>query len=388
MTGDPAPAGFRAALRPLLALYALDVLTAFTVGMVPPLLPLLAREWALSPVEAGLVNTAYAVGRLAGSAPASRLRARRGTRAAIFAGVALLIAGVVACGLAPGFPAFLIGRGLMGLGASAAFLAVFAELLESADPAWRGRLANAFEAMAILSLAVGGVLAAWLESAVGWRGVFLGAGPVLLTTLGAWRALGPDAGRHVQSGAVARWSETGAEVRALGPIYAASFAMTLTWSGLFTTMVPLVGAGNYGLSAAAIGTALGAGYVAELVGLLAVGVVIDRVRREPLFLGGALAVALGGLGLAVGGTPAAFVGGLVLIGGGYAVWMIPATVLTDRLGTPLPPGHLAVYRIVMDVGMIAGPLLVGTLARLASDRVAVGGAGLILVAGALALLRR
>ena len=82
---------------------------------------------------------------------------------------------------------------------------------------------------------------------------------------------------------------------------------------------------------------------------------IDRVRREPLFLAGAVAVALGGLVLAVGSHPAAFVLGLVLVGGGFAVWMIPAMVLSDRAGTPLPPAPLAVYRISLDAGMILGP---------------------------------
>ena len=71
----------RAVLRPLLPLFVIDVLTAFTVGMVPPLLPLLADEWRLSPLQAGLVNTLYAVGRLGASYPASAMRAREGTRA-------------------------------------------------------------------------------------------------------------------------------------------------------------------------------------------------------------------------------------------------------------------------------------------------------------------
>jgi putative MFS transporter len=144
--GSPAAADsltLGAAVRPLLPLFVIDVLTAFTVGMVPPILPLLADEWQLSPLQAGLVNTLYAVGRLATSYPASALRARYGTRAVVFLGLALLVLGLVACGLAPGFPAFLVARLLMGIGASAAFLAIFAELLETAPAAWRGRLTTA-----------------------------------------------------------------------------------------------------------------------------------------------------------------------------------------------------------------------------------------------------
>lgn len=374
-------------LRPLLPLYALDVLTAFTVGMVPPLLPLLAAEWQLPAVLAALVNTVYAAGRLAASYPASRLRARHGTRAVAFAGLALLVAGVVACGLAPGFASFLVFRVVMGVGAAAAFLAIFAELLERAPARVRGRVTNAFEGMAILSLALGGALGAWLAERTGWRGTFLAAGPVLLTGGLCWRALDPAAGRHPDGAPRVRGPAPGAH-GALGAVYAASFALALTWSGLFATVAPLLGHAGYGLGPGALGLGLGAGYVAELVGLFGVGLVIDRVRREPVFVGGALTVVAGGLVLAAGTRPSAFVLGLVLVGGGFAVWMVPAIVLADRVGTPLPPGHLAVFRIVMDTGMIAGPLALGALAQGLGARAAAASAGLVLVAGAAALARR
>jgi MFS family permease len=383
--GVAAVSPLRAVLRPLLPLFAIDVLTAFTVGMVPPLLPLMADDWRLSPLEAGLVNTLYAVGRLAASYPASALRARHGTRRVVFLGLVLLVAGSVACGLAPGFPAFLGARLVMGIGASAAFLAIFAELLETAPPAWRGRLTNLFEGMAILSLAIGSTLGAWVAGRLGWRWVFIGSGPVLLLCLVAGRVLLPEAGRHAGAAAVSDRRDAPGAHRRLLPVYAASLSLSLTWSGLFATLAPLLGHARYGLGAGPIGLALSAGYAAELAGLLGVGFVIDRVRREPLFFAGAASVALGGLVLAVGLHPAVFVLGLVLVGGGFAVWMVPAIVLADRVGTPMPPGYFAVYRIAMDSGMIVGPLALGAVADVLGARAAVGGAGLALVAGAVAL---
>ncbi len=379
------PRTFGAAIRPFLPLFVVDVLTAFTVGMVPPLLPLLAAEWELSPLQVGLVNTLYAVGRLGTSYPASALRARHGTRAVVFVGLALLVPGVVACGLARGFPSFLVARLVMGIGASAAFLAIFAELLESTPAAWRGRLTNAFEAMAILSLGLGSTLGAFIAGAVGWRWVFVGAGPVLLLCGLVWPRLGSEAGRRVAQPEASGRAEGRAAHRRLLPVYGASLSLSMTWSGLFATLAPLLGAAGYELSSGALGLALSAGYATELAGLLGIGIVIDRVRREPVFLGGGLAVALGGLVMAAGTHPAVFVLGLALVGGGFAVWMVPAIVLADRVGTPMPPGHFAVYRIAMDAGMILGPLVLGAAADLIGARAAVGSAGLVLVAGGLAL---
>jgi DHA1 family multidrug resistance protein-like MFS transporter len=388
LPGSPGAAAalpLRAVLRPLLPLFTIDILTAFTVGMVPPLLPLLADEWQLSPLQAGLVNTVYALGRLGTSYPASALRGRRGTRTVVFLGLALLVAGVVACGLAPAFPVFLLARLVMGIGASAAFLAIFAELLETAPAAWRGRLTNLFEGMAILSLAIGSTLGAWVAGLLSWRWVFVGAGPVLLLCVFAGRAIKAEAGRHAPEAAASVGGARHLAHRRLLPVYIASLSLSLTWSGLFATMAPLLGHARYGLAAGPIGLALSAGYAAELTGLLGVGLVIDRVRREPVFFAGAASVALGGLVLAIGTHPAVFVLGLVLIGGGFAVWMVPAIVMTDRVGTPIPPGYFAVFRIAMDAGMIVGPLAVGAVADVAGARVAVGGAGFALVAGAVVL---
>ena len=60
------------------------------------------------------------------------------------------------------------------------------------------------------------------------------------------------------------------------PIHAASLSLSLTWWGLVATLVPLVGASDYRFSA----SALGAGYLAELCGLLGIGLVIDWIGRE------------------------------------------------------------------------------------------------------------
>jgi MFS family permease len=373
----------------LVPLFALQVLMACTVGMVPPLLPLLASTWTLSPVQVGLVNTVYAAGRLACSYPTARLRAWRGTRPAIFSGFAGLAVGSVVCGLAPTYPVFLGGRLVMGLGVSAAMFAVFAELLDVTPNAWRGRVANAFEGLAIGSMAIGGVVAAGLARLVGWPGVFLVMAGLVVLGVVAYPWVEPGG---AATGAAGRPTPgvrgLARALSVMAPVYVASVALAFTWSGLVVTLAPLVAHERHDLVGPALGLALAAGYVAELAGLVAVSFVIDRVRREPLFLGGAAVVAAGGLGMALAPGPALFIAGLVLVGWGFAIWMIPATVLADRAGTPIPPGHLAVFRIVMDAGMIVGPILLGAVAEVAGDRVAIGAAGFTLLGGALALSRR
>jgi DHA1 family bicyclomycin/chloramphenicol resistance-like MFS transporter len=360
-----------------------------SVGMVPPLLPLIGAGFALSPVEIGLVNTVYALGRLGGSYPGAQARARWGTRAGVLLGIATLTLGGAGCALAPGYGAFLAARFVMGFGASTLFVAIFAELFELAPVGARGRVASAFEGVAIVAMAIGGVLAAGVAPHGGWRGAFATTAGIMLLGLGAWWRIPRTAGRRRAAGRGPSRERAGsAAFRSLAPVYAATFTLAFTWAGLFVTLGPLLGHEQYGLQARGLGLAFAAAYAAELAGLLGIAVILDRVRPEPFFLAGAGAVAAGGLLMGWGPRPATFAVGLVLVGAGFSVWMVPATVLAARAGTPIPAPYLAAYRIALDAGTIAGPLVVGVGAEVVGDRVTAAVAGLVALAGGLALARR
>jgi MFS family permease len=378
--------GAPSAIRSFAAIFVLNAMITFSIGMVPPLLPVVADTWALSTIDVGVANAVYAFGRLASGYPASQLRARTGTRRTTFLGLGVLLGGTALCGLAPAFPVFLIGRLLMGAGGSAAFLAIFGELLDRTPARVRGRLANAFDATAILG-ETGGVLLAGTAGVVGWRGVFALVSAMLLASSWAWRPMGFRE-RRASPEEVGKAVPAPAGGRQLAPVYLAGFTMTLTWAGVLSTLVPLLGHGALGLSTAGLSVAMGTGYVAELLGLFGLSLVIDRSRREPIFLAGAVAVTTGGVILATTADVRAFVIGQVCVRAGFAVWMIPAMLLAERAGTPIAARYLAWYRIVLDSGMILGPLLLGSLAELVGERVAIGSAGALLLAGALALMRR
>jgi MFS family permease len=294
------------------------------------------------------------------------------------------LAGTLAGAIAATFPVFLVGRLLMGSGGSAACLAIFGEMLDKTPVRVRGRRANTFDATAILG-ETGGVLLAGAAGLVGWRGVFGIVSAVLLSASLAWRAMA-TLERHPPDSAQSKAAHGENGRRRLFPVYLAGFAMTVTWTGVLATLVPILGHGALGLSTAELSFALTAGYVAELLGLLGLSLGIDRVRREPVFLAGAVAVATGGLVLATTADVRAFVAGQILVRAGFAVWMVPAMLLVERAGTPIAPRYLALYRIVLDSGMIIGPLLLGGFAQTVGERAAIGSAGALLLAGALALM--
>jgi MFS family permease len=122
----------------------------------------------------------------------------------------------------------------------------------------------------------------------------------------------------------------------------------------------------------------------DLVFLLPVGLVSDRLGARPVLGVVALLVAAAAALIAFGDLPWA-VGGCVLFGLGMTGWMLPLSVL--RAGTR--PEHVAwrtaVYRIAVDGGMFCGPFVSGLLAGRAGGLLATVLVGVLLILGLLLL---
>lgn len=130
---------------------------------------------------------------------------------------------------------------------------------------------------------------------------------------------------------------------------------------------------------------LGGGAVAglgELLLLLPAGWVSDRIGRLSALLPGLGILALAGVAVPLGGSPALFPALNFLMGVGFSIWMLPATLLSDRAGSPTPPLAVSLLRLGMGTGMMGGPILATALASRAGYLAATASFGLALgVAG-------
>jgi len=97
------------------------------------------------------------------------------------------------------------------------------------------------------------------------------------------------------------------------------------------------------------------------VALLPLGILADRTGSIRVVAGVMFALAAGSMLITFAPLPGV-AAGVVLFGLGMAGWMIPLSVLRRET----PPGRVAwrtaVYRVGVDAGMFAGPLLGGLLA--------------------------
>lgn len=383
---------------------AFDSLTiAFTM-------PLLATEWQLAPHEVALVFATGYVGQAIGAVAFGRAAETYGRRRALRWTLGLLSVLTLCSGLASGPIVFAVLRFLQGLGLGGEMPVGAAYVNELCPARWRGRAVLSLAVVYAVGVLLTGAIAVAVIPALGWRAMFAIGGLPLLLAIFLPRLM-PESPRWLS--AKARHEEAGKTLggieRALlasgtvlaepailtGPLleddapgglaalfHGALAARTLmiwmvalcasisgyglvTWMPtLYTTALrlPLATALLYGL----YGTAAGA------AGVLAAALLIDRIGRRPLFLGGfgggaacLACLAITGAQLApfqIMGLAAAGIGFLsVLLSGIYAYAPELYSIRTRALGT----GAASAWE---RIGAIAGPILVGYILPLGGVR--------------------
>jgi predicted MFS family arabinose efflux permease len=297
MTVPATDTGQRERLLRLLA--AATFLIFFQAFMVAPLLPRLATVFGVAVGTMGLIVPAYLIPYGLATLAYGPLSDRFGRGRVIFASLLAFILLTVLTAAARAPSSLLLIRLLTGLGASGVVPIALALLGDLYPYHARGRpLGWLFGAMAG-GMAFGSTAGVWLESFVGWRGLFLGVailGAVLFALLLPYRSLlrgSPTRPRAAYRTVLTGYWQllgSGRARRTYGYVLLNSVfhSGVYTWLGLYFNQ-------RYGLDGIGIGLALlGYGVPGFLFGPL-IGRAADRWGRRRLVP----------LGLAIGGVSAA-----------------------------------------------------------------------------------
>lgn len=197
----------------------------------------------------GWATSAFFLGTVMGVVVAGREADRRGLVAPFVAGLTLFAAGLVVCGSATGMVAFVAGRAVQGVGAGAIFSIAYVAIARAYPEAVRPRVFAVLSTAWALPGMIGPGLAALVAEHFGWRWVFIGLVPLVVTagmsTLPALRAIP----------ARATSTEAGTSILDAARITVATGFVLAAVSDPFWISLPLVLAG----------VALGAGPVGRLV---------------------------------------------------------------------------------------------------------------------------
>ena len=378
----------------VLAVIAFVVALGF--GIVAPAIPLFARAFGVGTTAVGLAVSAFAFFRFVSAFSGGSLVERFGERGVLTAGLLIVAVTTGLAGLAGSFPVFLGLRAAGGVGSAMFTVAALSLLLRVAPPSHRGRAAATWQGGFILGgiagPAAGGLLAELSPRLPFflYAGFLLVAGAVAVALLRSVpTATDPGeppvhTGPDLDAGPVSL--RAAFRSRAYIAALVANLGVGWVLFGVRNSLVPLYVTEELGRTVAWAGAGLLAGSLAQALGLLRSGRLVDGWGRRPsLVLGSTVATASIAI-LVLPPAIGAFLLSMALFGlAASLLASAPAALVGDI--SPARGGRVvAVFQMAADLGAIAGPLIAGWLTDVASFQVAFAVTAAVLGAGVVAAL--
>jgi MFS family permease len=375
----------------VLAVIAFVVALGF--GIVAPAIPIFARDFGVGRTAVGLAVSAFAFFRFVSAFSGGTLVERFGERLVLATGLAVVAVTTGLAGLAGSFPLFLGLRAAGGIGSAMFTVAALSLLLRVAPPSHRGRAAATWQGGFILGgiagPAAGGLLAELSPRLpfLLYAGFLLVAGAVGLVLLRDAPA-GPEgphaAGPDLEPGPVRL--ATAFRSRAYVAALVANLGVGWVLFGVRNSLVPLYVTEELGRTVAWAGAGLLAGSLAQALGLLRSGRLVDQWGRRPSLLLGSVLATASMLVLVLPPQLGLFLLSMATFGlAASLLGSVPAALVGDI--SPARGGRLvAVFQMSADLGAIAGPLVAGWLADVASFQWAFAASSAVLAAAVVAAL--
>ena len=355
-------------------------------GAIAPVIALSALDLGASVGEASVVVGAVGLGHLLADVPAGTLTQKIGERRAMLLATLLVTAALVVCVVAPAVWVLGLAVGLTGVAGAVWQLAWQAYLTEAIDPAMRARALSTLGGVQRIGTFAGpflgaGAMALGGTDAAYWVHIAAAvAGALLLLFL-------PDVpGRGTSSPGIGLADVVRSHRSVLLTVgTAASFVGVVRAARL--AVIPLWGE-SLGLSPATTAVIFGLSSAVDMLLFYPAGKVMDRFGRVWVAVPAMLLMGLGLIAVPFTSGVVTFALAAALMGLGNGM----SSGLVMVLGADASPkagraSFLGVFRLLADVGLGGGPLLLGgvaAVAGLATGVWVVGGVGLV---GALAMWR-
>lgn len=366
--------------REVAILTAVAFAVALGFGILIPVLPVFARTFDVSALEASAVISVFALVRFVTSPLAGGLVDRFGERTTMTSGLLIVAVSSFAAGFSQTYPQLLLLRGVGGLGSSMFTVSAMALLLRVVATEQRGRAAGAFQGGFIIGgvagPAVGGLVVAWSIRApfFVYAAALLLAAAISLIFLSGTRL--QEREHEVAAGDENKLEQlrTALRDRAYQAAITTNLVTGFVVFGLRSSAVPLFVVEGLGETATigGIGFLIAAGIQALL--LLPAGRMADTVGRRRAMQWGTIGTGIGmvvltGADIAANGwgTPAVAATALFFIAmavqgaAGAFLGSAPSAVVGDVMGGRRGGIVVATFQMMADLGAIVGPLLAGLI---------------------------
>jgi MFS family permease len=303
---------------------------------------------------------AFGVGKIAASLPAGIFMDRLGRQRLMAMGLALVAAVDALSALELAFARFLLWRALAGFGFGLFVTTAATSVLDLAPAARRSRSMGSYLLVGDLGAVVGAAAGGWIYERLGAQIFFA---KTLLAAIAA--TLAGRASVRAGAGPSVSLSAPGRALRLPGLLPLAALNMILFSADVAAVafLFPLF-LSDRGVTPGTIGVLVSLVVTSQLVSLVLGSRAADRWGRVTMLAAGLALYAAGALLLATGPPIKALVAAAVLVGVGSGMARgIPPALVGDIADPPSRSSAMATFRGFTDLGMIAGPAVLGIVAR-------------------------
>lgn len=341
-------------------------------GAMIPSLPLYAQSFGVPASAVGMAVAAYGLARFVSNVPSGQISDRLGRRHALAVGGLISGLGNLWCAAASTFPEFIIARFVAGFGAGLIVTTGQIVLADISTPENRGRMLSLYQGTFVFAVGIGPFPGGLLAEHFGLRAPFVASGMAALGAMVvAWFAVSETRNLSKPKAAMAGAAKIGfvEQMRlmtaktgfALISVIVLMGAIVRT-GGLFT-VIPILARDGLGIQVAAIGFALMLGSVAGLVAAYPMGWLTDRYGRKAVIVPATLISGTSMLLYCFAPNYAWFVVASLVWGMAIsALGTAPAAYAADSAPPGMNAAAMSLFRMIADLGYVAGPLLLGLIA--------------------------
>ena len=359
-------------------IYPMRFLLAFAQGgLLSPLLPLFRETFHVSPGELGLLTSMAGLSSVVMDLVATALLRRRALPTLLLQGIGLTMVALCCSMLAPGFYWLVATQMLLGFGVGLTRVAALTVVVTATPLGEQGRANNLLECSAIAGTMLSPTLSGLLAALVHWRLAF-GMAAIMVSGAFGWllytrqslaSAVEATTLRRTPQRLHATDRDTPAEAphsqprhaRVIWMAYSTTFVLSFVWSGFLSNALPLFGGEVLHGSTSMLGLVFTVGLLADLLLLMPIGWLSDRLEARLVITPAMLLMAV-----ALAYLPSAnSLGGLFLVSitlhASFAAWGMPSAVLALCVPREQLARTMGIYRLLVDSAVVVAPWLVGTL---------------------------
>ncbi len=352
----------------LFVILNLSLVSGFVIlgtSIISPVLPQYALSFSISVALTGWAISAFSLARLVMDIPGGFLSDRFGRKPVMIPGLVLIIISSIITGMANNYLWLVIGRVFQGIGSAIYMTAATTWVAQVSAGEHRGRFMSLYSGLVLAATSFGPTIGGYSALQFGLHAPFFLYG--ILTFFGLLATI-----------PLKETSESSEETRLRihlkdvpgvllnGPfliVNCSVLALFFLRGSVRTTLIPLYASLNLGLSEAEIGILLTIAAVVTTLCTVPSGWLSDKIGRKIpimscLFLSGIAVILIPSqTGLEGLAGIMAFYGFATGLQGSIAAW--PADVApAGKLGTAM-----GVYRVIGDIGMVFGPIVVTYVAE-------------------------